>query len=38
LQLETGERFKHGAVLYSGAQIVPFGDRSSAIPMTALWT
>ena len=38
LQLETGERFKHGAVLYSGAQIVPFGDRLSAIPITALWT
>ncbi len=38
LQLESGERFKHGAVLYSGAQIVPFGDRLSAIPITALWT
>ena len=32
-----GDRFAFGAVLYDGADIVPFGDRVAAVPISALW-
>jgi uncharacterized protein len=32
-----GERFKAGAVLYTGENTVPFGDRLFAIPLQGLW-
>jgi uncharacterized protein len=32
-----GERFKAGAVLYTGANTVAFGDRLFALPLEALW-
>lgn len=32
-----GDRFKAGAVLYTGANTLPFGDRLAAIPCTGLW-
>ena len=38
LQLESGQRFKHGMVLYSGQAVIPFGEHLSAVPLTALWT
>lgn len=37
LQAQTSDRFVHGAVLYTGDKIIPFGERLSAIPLTALW-
>jgi predicted AAA+ superfamily ATPase len=33
----TGERFVRGLVLYGGDNIVPFGDKFTAIPVSALW-
>jgi predicted AAA+ superfamily ATPase len=32
-----GERFKAGAVIYTGANTLPFGDRLAAIPLSGLW-
>ncbi len=32
-----GDRFKAGAVLYTGANTVPFGDRLFAIPLQGMW-
>lgn len=32
-----GDRFKAGAVIYTGANTVPFGDRLVAIPLEGLW-
>lgn len=33
-----GDRFRAGIVLYAGEQQLPFGDRLTAMPMSALWT
>jgi len=33
----TGARFAYGAVLYDGTDVVPFGDRLAAVPLSALW-
>jgi hypothetical protein len=33
----TGDRFRAGAVLYTGRQTVPLGDRLWAIPISGLW-
>lgn len=33
-----GDQFKAGAVIYTGANTVPFGDRLAAIPLEGLWT
>ncbi|MEX2447954.1 MAG: ATP-binding protein [Solirubrobacterales bacterium] len=38
LRDSLGERFKAGAVLYTGAQTLPFGDRLAAVPVSALWS
>ena len=32
-----GERFAFGVVLYDGADVVPFGDRLAAAPLSCLW-
>jgi predicted AAA+ superfamily ATPase len=32
-----GGRFKAGAVIYTGANTLPFGDRLAAIPLSGLW-
>ncbi len=32
------DRFRAGIVLYAGEQQLPFGERLSALPMSALWT
>jgi hypothetical protein len=32
-----GERFKAGAVIYTGANTLPFGDRLAAVPLCGLW-
>lgn len=32
-----GKRFAFGAVLYDGDDIVPFGDRLAAVPVSSLW-
>jgi predicted AAA+ superfamily ATPase len=31
------DRFACGVVLYDGANVVPFGDRLAAVPLSALW-
>jgi predicted AAA+ superfamily ATPase len=32
-----GNKFKAGVALYTGDQILPFGDRLLAVPISALW-
>jgi predicted AAA+ superfamily ATPase len=38
LASDTGERFSGGVVLYGGAETLPFGERLSAVPLSALWS
>ena len=38
LRDKLGERFIAGAVLYTGPNTVPFGDRLAAVPLLGLWT
>lgn len=38
LRDKLGERFAGGALLYTGAGTVPFGDRLAAVPLCGLWT
>ena len=37
LERELSESFVQGVVLYSGDEVVPFGKRIRAVPMSALW-
>lgn len=37
LKEKLGSRFKAGALLYTGAATVPFGERLAAIPLCGLW-
>ncbi|MBB4193002.1 putative AAA+ superfamily ATPase [Rhizobium aethiopicum] len=32
-----GQKFAFGVVLYDGADIAPFGDRLTAVPLSCLW-
>lgn len=38
LREKLGRAFKAGALLYSGASTVPFGDRLAAVPLRGLWS
>lgn len=38
LAAAVGPRFHRGVVLYTGTEVVPFGDRLHAVPVDALWT
>lgn len=38
LREDAGKRFHRGIVLYSGREVVPFGPKLHAVPMSALWT
>jgi len=38
LASRLGDRFRAGIVLYAGEQQLPFGDRLTALPISALWT
>lgn len=38
LRNKIGSRFKAGALLYTGANTLPFGDRLAAVPLRGLWT
>lgn len=38
LRNKLGDRFKAGALLYTGANTVPFGDRLAAVPLSGLWS
>lgn len=38
LRRVTGDRFQQGIVLYAGTQTLSFGDRMTAVPLSALWT
>ena len=33
----TGSRFHRGVVLYTGQDVIPFGAKLHAVPLTALW-
>lgn len=33
-----GDRFKVGLVMYDGGQVIPFGDKMFAVPISSLWT
>jgi hypothetical protein len=33
----AGKRFRAGILLYTGKDMVPFGKKLSAIPVSALW-
>ncbi len=37
LRDKLGRAFKGGALLYTGANTVPFGDRLAAVPVSGLW-
>jgi uncharacterized protein len=37
LRDKLGTRFKAGAVLYTGSDTLPYGDRLAAVPLTGLW-
>jgi predicted AAA+ superfamily ATPase len=37
LREQVGERMVGGAILYAGADTLPFGERTWAIPLQALW-
>jgi predicted AAA+ superfamily ATPase len=38
LARRLGERLVAGVVFYAGGQVLPFGDRLRAMPISALWT
>lgn len=38
LQRKLGSAFHAGVVLYCGSESLPFGDRLSCLPISALWT
>jgi predicted AAA+ superfamily ATPase len=38
LRDRLGPAFVHGVVLHAGPRALPFGDRLSALPVTALWS
>ncbi len=38
LRDKLGTRFKAGALIYTGATTVPFGDRLAAVPVAGLWS
>ncbi len=38
LKDKLGPRFKAGALLYTGANTVPFSDRLAAVPIAGLWS
>lgn len=37
LRDKLGDRFTGGALLYTGADTLPFGDRLAAVPLSGLW-
>jgi predicted AAA+ superfamily ATPase len=37
LRDRLGERFRSGVLLYTGDRVLPFGDRLTALPLSALW-
>jgi predicted AAA+ superfamily ATPase len=37
LRDQLGERFSSGVVLYTGDQLIPFGDKLWLVPLPALW-
>ena len=38
LRDQLGSRFKAGVVLYTGEELVPFGDKLWLVPLSALWS
>lgn len=37
LEAEASQRFVRGVVLYTGTEVLPFGDRLVAMPVSSLW-
>lgn len=37
LRDRLGQRFKAGALIYTGSRTLPFGDRLAAVPVSGLW-
>jgi hypothetical protein len=37
LAADAGRRWVRGVVLYSGSEMLPFGDGLAALPISALW-
>jgi hypothetical protein len=37
LEEKLGDRFRAGALLYTGANTVAFGERLAAVPLCGLW-
>jgi uncharacterized protein len=37
LRERLGERFAYGALIYTGRETVPFGERLAAVPLQGLW-
>jgi predicted AAA+ superfamily ATPase len=37
LREKLGDRFRAGALLYTGPNTIPFGDRLAAVPLAGLW-
>lgn len=37
LRDRLGQRFRSGIVLYTGDKVLPFGDRLTVLPLSALW-
>ena len=37
LAVDAGKRWVRGILLYSGSELLPFGDRLFAMPISALW-
>lgn len=38
LRDELGDRFRAGAVIHTGAETLPFGERLWAVPVSGLWS
>lgn len=37
LKSHTSDKFKYGIILYSGRDVIPFGENLYAVPFSALW-
>ncbi|PON06559.1 hypothetical protein ATY29_15675 [Rhizobium hidalgonense] len=37
LKTRAGKKFAFAIVLYDGTDVVPFGDRLAALPLSCLW-
>ncbi len=38
LREKLGDQFVNGVVLYTGESVLPFGERITLLPLSALWS